>query len=76
MFEHCIESGTDFYEMGSGSLFHIGDYAQKVRNGEEPEGILVTDGFGTYLGYVPASKVDSIIKQNKLHPKWMNKKEI
>lgn len=71
MFEHCLESGSDFYEMGSGSLFHIGDYAEQVRNGKSPEGIIVSDGFGTCVGIVPASKVDDIIRKNNLHPRWM-----
>lgn len=75
MFEHCLETGTDFYEMGSGNLFHISDYVESIKNGEAPEGIMVSDGLGTYTGIVLTSKVNDIIRTNNLHPRWMEKKE-
>lgn len=71
IFEHCIESGSDFYEMESGNLFHISIYADMVKMGVEPEGIIVSDGFGNCTGIVPGSKVNDIIRRNNLHPKWI-----
>lgn len=71
MFGHCLETGTDFYEMGSGSLFHIGDYVDKIKSGIIPEGIIVSDGFGNCMGIVNKETVDKYIKDNNLHPRWM-----
>lgn len=75
MFEHCLETGIDFYEMGSGNLFHINDYVNNVNNCETPNGIIVSDGFGNCIGIVDKDTVDKYIKNNNLHPRWMEKKE-
>lgn len=71
MFGHCLETGTDFYEMGSGNLFHISDYVDKIKSGIIPEGIIVSDGFGNCMGIVDKDTVDKYIKDNNLHPRWM-----
>lgn len=71
MFAHCLETGGDFYEMGSGNLFHISDYVDKIKNGVIPEGIIVSDGFGNCMGIVDKKTVDEYIKDNNLHPRWM-----
>lgn len=46
-----IDYGADYMDNHNGYIYHIQEYGELLKDGQNPIGIRVTDGVGNTIGY-------------------------